>query len=217
MNNAIYGLRKDAFSLVRAPSTGGLSIDSNGTLTNPFANARWGHPANAVDVFSRLLCPNTNNFLSSNRVYLTYFLHDRDITVSQIAACSFGTPASGTTLCRMGLYTVDDSTGALTLVARTDSDTTLFSVAGTLYTRSFSTTGGYPLTYTLTAGTRYAAGVIWVGTSSSPGVYGASQNSVLAFQSPVMAAFRNSGDADLPSSLTPASNAEARLIWFRLS
>ena len=41
----------------------------------------------------------------------------------------------------------------------------MFNSNFTIFTRSFDTTGGYPATYNLVAGTRYALGVIQVGTT----------------------------------------------------
>jgi hypothetical protein len=63
------------------------------------------------------------------------------------------------------LYVFDGTTA--TLVARTASDTSLLSTANTVFTRALSSVGGFPETYTLQAGTRYALGFIFVG--STPG------------------------------------------------
>jgi hypothetical protein len=63
----------------------------------------------------------------------------------------------------MGLYTFDESTA--TLVARTASDTTLFSSLVTAYQRSLATAGSFPASYTLTAGTRYGVAVVIVGST----------------------------------------------------
>jgi len=95
----------------------------------------------------------------------TFFTPSETVTVSAITMASGGTAAAGVTLARMGLYTFDEGTTALTLVARTASDTTLFTTSGTAYTRSFDTTGGYPASYTLLAGTRYGVAVFVAGTT----------------------------------------------------
>ena len=113
------------------------------------------------------------------------------------------------TLCRMGLYTYTDA-GTATLVARTASDTTLFAATNTVYTRSLDTTGGYPATYTLTAGVRYGAGYIGVGTTQ-PQVTGRNVNSVTAGLSPRLSG--SSGTvSDLPTSFVPAINSQAPFV-----
>jgi hypothetical protein len=58
------------------------------------------------------------------------------------------------------------------LVARTASDATLWTTASTAYTRALATTGGYPSTYELVAGTIYAVGCIAYNTG---GTYGSPQ------------------------------------------
>ena len=77
------------------------------------------------------------------------------------------TAASGLTLARMGLFTWAEGTNTATLVARTANDTSLFTGMYTNYTRVFDSAGGYPTTYNLIAGRRYATAVIQVGTTAS--------------------------------------------------
>lgn len=115
-----------------------------------------------VDVMDRQLNVN-NQVVISGTIYLEFFTPVNTLTVSQITMINNTTASSGLTLCRMGLYSFDETTA--TLVAQTASDTTLFNSSATAYTRSFSTAGGYPATYQLVAGTRYALGFICVGTT----------------------------------------------------
>lgn len=73
-----------------------------------------------------------------------------------------GTAPAGITLARMALFTVAANEN-LTMVARTAS----FTPAGT-YTdqvNDLSTVGGYPSSYTLQVGQRYALGLLLVGTT----------------------------------------------------
>ncbi len=92
------------------------------------------------------------------RTDLSAFTPAADITVSQISMATAGTAASGVTWARMGLYEIADSVGSnsATLIAQTAQDSTLFTSINTLYTRSFSTAGGYPASVTLVTGRRYA-------------------------------------------------------------
>lgn len=123
-------------------------------------------PSSALDIFPRGEAGSAGIAQSSGTIYWTFFTPSATITVSSITMVSGTTAASGLTLARMGLYTMDETTA--TLVARTASDTTLFNSVSTAYTRSLSTAGGggYPATYTLNAGTRYGVGVICVGTTA---------------------------------------------------
>jgi len=120
----------------------------------------------AVDTFARTT--NTANALVSGTVYFTFFTPLASRTVSQITMSSAGTQAATVTTVKMGLYTWDGTTA--TLVAQTANDATVFTSTFTAYTRSFSTTGGFPATYDLVAGTRYALGLIVVATTM-PSVY----------------------------------------------
>jgi hypothetical protein len=99
---------------------------------------------------------------SSGQGVWSFFTPLKTITINRIAFIS-GSAASGLTLARFALFTYDESTA--TMVARTDSDTTLFAAANTSYARALSTTGSYPASYTLQAGTRYGVAVLQVGTT----------------------------------------------------
>jgi len=111
----------------------------------------------AMDVFPRLITTASINNISG-QARVTYFTAPMNMTVSQITMISGAGASSGLTLARFGLY------DATTLVARTASDTTIFNSTNTAYTRSFDTTGGFPATFDLVAGTRYGVAVIVVGT-----------------------------------------------------
>jgi Major tropism determinant N-terminal domain len=116
-----------------------------------------------VDVYPRT--GNSNATVTSGTAYLTFFTPMWNATISSLSIVSANTIASGTSLARLGLYVFDGTTA--TLVARTASDTSLLSTANTVFTRALSSVGGFPETYTLQAGTRYALGFIFVG--STPG------------------------------------------------
>jgi len=124
----------------------------------------WNQPSATLDIYPRGEALSTGIAQGAGTIYWTFFTPSVSITVSSITMVSGTTAASGLTLARMGLYTFDETTA--TLVARTASDTALFGTVSTAYQRSLSTTGGYPATYTLNAGTRYGVGVICVGTTA---------------------------------------------------
>jgi hypothetical protein len=118
----------------------------------------------SVDVYPRTEILNAIiTYGTSGNILLLFFTPLQTVTVSQITMISGNAAASGLTLAQMGLYTFDGTT--VTLVARCASDTTLFTTINTAYTRSFNTTGGYPATYTLEAGTRYGVALLLIGTT----------------------------------------------------
>jgi hypothetical protein len=96
--------------------------------------------------------------------FFQFFTPIKTTTVSQMTMISGTTTSLSLTVARMGLYTFDGTEA--TLVAQTANDTTLFAATNTAYTRSFDTAGGFPATYTLVAGQRYAAAIIQTGTRS---------------------------------------------------
>ena len=114
-----------------------------------------------VDVYPRM--GNSNATVSSGTAYLTFFTPMWSATISSLSIVSANTAGSGTSLARLGLYMFDGTTA--TLVARTASDTSLLSTTNTVFTRTLSDVGGYPATYTLQAGVRYALGFIFVGAT----------------------------------------------------
>jgi len=95
------------------------------------------------------------------------------LTVSNLTFVTAGTATASLTLARFGLYTVSETISSATtatspvctLVARTASDTTIGNTTNTIYTRAFATAGGYPSSYALVGGTRYAAAILMVGTT----------------------------------------------------
>lgn len=122
----------------------------------------------AVEVFPRLHATQGRD-LVGGQITFAFFTPMYDLTVSSVRVATVGTAAAGLTLARMGLYTVSGNT--LTLAARTASDTSLFTATFTQYSRSFDTAGGYPATFDLVKGVRYAFAVIATGTTM-PQLYG---------------------------------------------
>ncbi len=165
-----------------------------------------------VDVYPRIT--NSSGVLSSGNAYFTFFSPMWTATINNLTVVSANTAASGAQTVRLGLYTFDGTTA--TLVARTDSDVTLLGTTNTVFTRAFSTTGGYPSTYTLQAGTRYAIAVLYVGTTA-PTVYTAFANIPAALSSlgPRLSGYVAS-QTDLPST-SNSFTATAIAPWGRLS
>lgn len=137
---------------------------------------------------------------SSGQLWLSYFRAIADVTVTRLGMGSANNTAAGTTLARLALFTVggDDS---LTKVAQTASDNTIGSGTYTYYERVLSTVGGFPASYNLLAGTRYALGYLHVATT--PCSLGGFNYSYEA-QAPV-AARKIDGQTDIAASYAVAN------------
>lgn len=203
--------------------TGVLKIGDGTTAWNdlsphvpPALLAALGMSASVVDTAPRLTVSNSQTTNVDGTLYLTYFTPLVNLTVSQISMQSGATSlSSGLTLARMALYTAV-ANGDATLVARTASDTTLFDTTNEVETRAFATAGGYPATYDLVAGTRYAVGVLQVGTT--PGRIAASLMPIgAAVIAPIVAAIKT-GQSDIAGNVTSVATPIVQATpWARLS
>lgn len=101
----------------------------------------------------------------SGSLYLTYFAARSVVPSTASRMITGGTAGAGITLAVMGLFTVDLTTGDLTLVASTANDTTLFSAANTTYTRNWTAA------YTKVLGQVYAHAVL-VAATTMPAIGG---------------------------------------------
>ena len=166
----------------------------------------------AIDTGPRLFS-NTATFQSGS-MYFTFFTPLRDLSVSSIRMASAGSSTSGATLIRFGLYQFNGTTA--TLRAWTSNDPSIFSVAQTVYQRNFSTDNGYPTSYLLQKGQRYAVAVIVI--ASSPGnAYLNSNAAPIAINTmdPRMTGL-SAGHVDLQSTNASFSNTSTS-FWARLS
>jgi hypothetical protein len=209
--SATIGINQALISVAQSQVTG-LTTDLAAKVSTANLQKAINASSTAVETFPRYFI--TTNTIVSGTVYLAYFTPTIDLTVSQITMGA-GLASATLTLARMGLYTVDSSDVA-TLVAQTASDTTLFLSNQTNYTRSFSTAGGFPATYSLVAGSRYAVGVIVVGTTmgSLLGV-GGSNNGSAYLVAPRVTSSR-AGQTDLTTT-NASHGAVSQLYWARLS
>lgn len=172
--------------------------------------------ATAFDVLPRELIT-TSVAHTSGYVVLTPFTPSSSFTADRMFYVT-GTAFSGLTLCRFGLYRIE-ANGDATLLAQTANDTTLLTSASAVSPAAgkvFDTGGGYPATYALVGGQRYAAAVIAVG-SGMGNLRGANPPSFLVDLAPKIGLLRT-GQADLPSSILSANFAAGGfgMPWARL-
>ena len=129
---------------------------------------------------------------------LVYFTARKSETVSSLRTLS-GTAAGATpTLCRVGLYGVA-ANGDLTLLASTANTTSLWSAATTRYDTALSAS------YAVTAGIRYAVGLLCVTGASLPTVYVNNGGAAAEVGLDPRLCGVVAGLTDLPSSVTAAS------------
>jgi hypothetical protein len=167
-------------------------------------------PVTVMEIFPRFLAAGTFA-LSSGQMRLTYWTPYKTMSISNVQI-HVSAQGSGVTLARMGLYTVDGSNN-LTLVAQTANDTTIGATSGAV-SRALSTAGGYPASYTMTLGSRYALGAIVVG-SNPPTVVTAASFGVSSI-APILAGAVSS-QSDLASSISAGGViAGSVMLWGRL-
>lgn len=135
----------------------------------------------------------------SGVVRLAYFVAHRTATVTAIRIPSGSTAAGATpTLVRFGLYSVDSS-GNLTLMSSTASDTSMFAASLTAYTKSLTSS------QTVLAGQQYAIGAIVVTSATAPSVTGGNVTCGTENQQTPYVSANLTGQTDLPSSITVGS------------
>jgi len=199
-----------------AVATSGSAADLSGTLADARLsgnvtrndNLRWAMQANtnSIDWMPRGHGSFGNAAATSGGLTLVFFTAPYSFTATTLTFCNGGTPTSGLSLCRFGLFTVSETitdsvtatSPVVTLVASTANDTTIGNIANTLYSRTFFA-DGLPASYALVGGTRYAAGLLVVGTT--PGSWmsaNLSSGAVMRFP-PMVAGFIGSL-TDLPTS-----------------
>lgn len=143
---------------------------------------------------------------TSGRLWLSYFTPPVTTTLTKLAVNSGSTAAATTTLARLALFLVNND-GSITKVAQTASDTTIGAGTFTEYLRSFNTTGGFPASYTVVAGQRYAIGFLQVATTPMA-PRGGQPNG--AFSLPLAARYVDS-QTDIAASYTNA----ALTTWYQ--
>lgn len=176
--------------------------------TEDVVSAARNNSATLVNTVDRDICSGSATLVAGT-AYAQAFTAPQALAVTKIGFCTAATPASGAnSLIRFGLFIVNADL-TLTLVARTASDLTLLQSADTVYRKVLATAGGFPASYTLVPGRRYATGLIVVGgvagTLRAPvAVVGA-----LTADEPRLCATVGSSVGDLPTAPTAPSGTGA--------
>lgn len=208
-NNPAYSLKVDSgckATLLNSITSTAMSLAAGTTTMLPDAigsGSGASSDGNALSVQSTMrridVASSTLALGASGSLRLTYFTATSSGTFNSLRMITGGTAAAATpTLCKMAIYSVAPN-GNLTLVAVTSNDTALFAAANTAYTRATTAP------FTLTAGQRYAIGVLVITAAALPtfvgnalpGTYAAT---LLAASPRMTAAY--SGQNDVPSLIT---------------
>lgn len=151
------------------------------------------------EILPRLAVNGAQGLDASGSLHLTYFTARKTEAITKIQMVTDATAATGTTLARMGIYSVDGS-GNLTLLAATASDTTLFNASYSAFQRTLTTT------FNKVKGTRYAMGVLLVGTGM-PDVSAILSPAAVDSAIPPRLNGLVTGQADLPANITAGTIA----------
>lgn len=151
------------------------------------------------ETFPRMMASFTTGTLGNQLLRLSFFTARETETITSIRVDTTGTAAGATpTLIRFGIYSVDSSSGDITLVASTPNDTTLLAATNTRYTKALSAS------FNKVAGTRYAVGGLVVTAAAAPTVSMCAVPVPEAGEAPRVTA-SVSGQADLPASVAAGS------------
>lgn len=187
---------------------GSAPVSSSAPTTAAVINQALGNSDSRIQVVDRFQAA-AGLTVPTGEMHLSCFTPIIDMQVGFLTARTSATAWTGQTLVRLGLFTTDPATGALTLVAATANDVTTFAAANTIYRKPLSTGGGLPATYTLKAGQRYAVGVLGVGQTTG-NLLASAVNSTLSARAPRLCG-RVTGLADLPSTATLVETGTA--LW----
>jgi hypothetical protein len=136
----------------------------------------------------------------SGRMTVVYVTAPSTVTITKLGVTSSSVAAATPTVARIALFTVV-SNGNLTKVAQTANDTTIGATQYTESIKNLSTTGGFPASYTLREGQRYAFG--WLSVAATPpSLHGA--NADFSYLDPQICR-TISGQTDIAVSYTDAS------------
>ena len=198
-------------------SVGGNRITTNNTIRS------YNHSASgSMDIIDRMLAV-TSIGLSSSIAYFVFFTATENINVSSLTFFKFSGGTSVNKL-RLGLYTVtkpDDINATLTLVARSASTISGLNTTSRLYIKELDSTSGYPASYTINAGSRYAMALCQSGSSLNTILGLSVTQTALAITPPriIGQLIETQTQGDLPASVNSSSLTVpfTALPWMRLN
>lgn len=179
---------------------GGLTT-SAGTTASPATSVAGAgnNRAVAFETMSRLNGPFAIATTSARR-YLNYFTATSAKAFSSLEVRTGAGAPNTVTAARFGLY-LANADGSLTMVCQTANDATLLSAASTTYLKALDTTGGFPASYTLIPGQRYAASYFSTATGTGSPLGIAMNDVTLAAAAPRISGYDGGSGTDLRAAI----------------
>jgi hypothetical protein len=171
----------------------------------------WGGPH--TETISLDNCNDLTVSTGTGNLRLVFFTQQKTGTYSSLKFFSGSTAAGATpTTIRIGIYSVDASDN-ITLIASTANDTALLASTTTVYTENLTAS------VSLTAGGRYAVGLLVITAATAPTLYGhAMGSSTVAGIGPGRRTALVAGQTTLLGSILNTSfSISNAAIWFRFS
>jgi hypothetical protein len=147
-------------------------VNPHGSTHNPggsdeYYNQTRGHEIpGRLEIIKRTQVNGAAATTNSGVISLVYFtVGGGHGPFTKIALAKGSLAGTGLTMARAGIYSIA-ANGDGTLVARTASQSTFESLTNAIPEHPFDTTGGYPASFTPTAGQRYASAYIFVGSNN---------------------------------------------------
>jgi len=155
----------------------------------------------SVSTMPRLLVISAGSLSASGSLRLTAFTADKTLLANNVATLTNGAAGATPTLCRVGIYSVNEYTNDCTLIGSTANDTTLWAAGFTRYIKALS------VATQIMQGKRYAVGLLCVTGAAVPTFYGsggvpAADSLVVPFVAASLAS-----QSDLPSTIAGTSLA----------
>ena len=144
---------------------------------------------------------------ASETIHYTYFIAQQNETANNIRFQTGGTAQATNTYTNVGLYTVNPSTGALTLVA----EGTEAALSGTYASQTFTLTAAY----SLVAGTLYAVGLLQHAATVAS-VLGSWFNGAFLGAATGMAFTGGTGLTTLPTTAAAPTNANSCPFYYEI-
>lgn len=165
----------------------------------------------------------TGGNLVGGSLVIAYLTATRAGTFTQVRTCTAGTASSGATSAQVAVYSVDRSTGALTLLASSVNDTAMWSAVNTVYTKALDAS------VVVAQGQRLAIAAGFVGTtppalvgqnfSSTGGLRGIQSGEFSAAGDRLLrtyGSYAGSAPASIADAATAAPNTSRPLPFFEL-
>ncbi len=146
----------------------------------------------------------TGGSIVAGQMVMAYLTATRSGTFTQVRTCTSLTASSGATAAQVAVYSVDRSTGALTLLASSVNDTAMWSAANTVYTKTLNAT------VTVTQGQRLAVCAAFTG-STPPSLVGLGFSGTAGLRGIQSGEFSGAGDRLLRTYGSYAGSAPASL------